>query len=173
MFPLYFVYLGHMHLLFFPEVRYFIQNWKHHVASWKIRGENLSSGPMCKIIGLQDKTHFVIGNTIIHTIRFLTTFILISSKQECWQCICSRYLQQNALLILISGKNGNSSICESGRLQALLNQAYQFHTDFYHRISITWLSAPNLFFWPKQLARQNLRTITFSSQQSHCLWTYM
>jgi len=74
-------------------------------------------------------------------------FIFVSSKEECWQrTICFRYIQQNSLLALVSGKNRNSSICRSGRLQALLNQACQFHTDFYHGISITWLSAPNLFF---------------------------
>lgn len=74
-------------------------------------------------------------------------FLLIFSDQEHWQCVCYRYIQQKSLLTLVSGKHGNSSICESGRLQPLFNQAYQFHADFHHHISIVWLSVPNLLFW--------------------------
>lgn len=62
--------------------------------------------------------------------------VLFSSKQECRQCICYGYIQQESLLDLVAGKYGNS-ICESGRLRALLNQAYQFCTHFHHRVSIT------------------------------------
>lgn len=73
-------------------------------------------------------------------------------------------IQQNTLLTLVSEKNGNSSICKSGRLHALLNQAYQFHADFYHHILITWLSAANLFFLPKQLGRQKSENHHFFQQ---------
>lgn len=129
--------------------------------------ENLFSRPLSNMTGLQDKIHFVIGNTIIDTGRFLT--MLISSDQEHWQCVCSTYIHQNSLLDLVSGKYGNSSIGESGRLQPLLNQAYQFHTDFHHHISVTWLSAPNLLFLTCK-AGQSLRTNVYSNRQSCCCW---
>lgn len=101
------------------------------------------------------------------------TLVFFSSKQDCWQCICYWYIEQKSLLDLVSGKYGNS-ICESGRLRALLNQAYQFCTDFHHRVSITRvLCARDLLFSPKQLARQNLGTSTFSSKQNRCWWMWM
>lgn len=99
--------------------------------------------------------------------------VLFSSKQECRQCICYGYIQQESLLDLVAGKYGNN-ICESGRLRALLNQAYQFCTDFHHRISITCvLCAWDLLFSPEQLAGQNLGTSTFSSKQNCCWWMWM
>lgn len=88
-------------------------------------------------------------------------FIFIYSKQKCWQCICSRYIQQNSVLTSVSGKNGNSSICISGRLQVLLNQTYQFHTDFYHNISTIVYS--KLVF----LTQADSQAKSFS-RQSHC-----
>lgn len=134
------------------------------------RYKKLFSKPMYNMIGLQDKIHSVIWQ---HHHRYwkvsYNVFLLISSDQEHWQCVCSRYIQQNSLLTLVSGKHDNSSIGESGRLQPLLNQAYQFHTGFHHHISITWLSASNLLFLTCK-ARQSLRTNMFSNRQSHSCW---
>lgn len=96
-----------------------------------------------KLLGCKTNYILSLANTIKVSCHI---FIFISSKQECWQCTCSRCIQQNSLQALVLVKNGSSSICESGRLQALLNQAQQFYTDFHHCISITWWSAPNLVF---------------------------
>lgn len=86
-------------------------------------------------------------------------FLLICSDQEQWQCVCSRYIQQNSLLAFDQESMEIVALVKVGGSQTLLNQAHQFHTDFHHHIAVTWLSAPNLLFWPANQSKSENKRV--------------